>query len=114
MDSGGKISGWLANAVLLVTLTVLVSPVSGQPASTATAKTSPKIAGLIAKLDHREERIRYSAVKALSKIGLPAIPALIEHMKKDQRALFSDTPSAISGMGKAAVPALLIWIGSPK
>lgn len=51
---------------------------------------------------------RLNAARALVKIGKPAVPALIDALRDDERAVWMLAATALVKIGKPAVPALLM------
>jgi len=68
---------------------------------------NPKIAKYIAQLKNEDWGVRYHAAEALGKIGVSAVPALIEALKDENSIVRSSAADALGNIGDAsAVPAL--------
>lgn len=91
-------------AVLCLSLSLLVS---GNSWAQPTPYT--QVAPLIEKLTDNDFRVRHDAADAIAKIGSPAVPALIEALKSENKQVRWRAASALGEIGaeaSSAVPAL--------
>ncbi len=97
------------SAVLLMACSALETAPAEPPMETDTT-----VRALIAKFNDVDASVRRAAANDAAKLGAPAVPALIEVIKAEQRKeIRSYAMDALADIGTSSVPSLLGLLGSP-